>query len=320
MASKRYGFCISGLKEPQGQIRVRDLLRVLEALVKAAESATILLATGEGRRAPGPKLAWLKAATDFRVTGLEPGSTKLAIEASPLVDAPGSPFGQQGLCPRPIEIGTDDTSLDLAAGAIQEAQLPDSPGDRFDDSVLDAILDLGKSVQGRDVAYSLTPERAQGRETVLAPDACRRIAARKSAIPAPKGCIVTGRIDQITHVKRQFQIEPDTGPRLYGRLHADVEDVEVLRPLWGRHATIQGVVQYKANGQPRFIEARHISASQPGDRLFDAVPEPDRRTPSADGRARSPGPGATRPIDLVGTWPGNEPIDELLRALRSDVR
>ena len=28
----------------------------------------------------------------------------------------------------------------------------------------------------------------------------------------------------------------------------------------------------------------------------------------------------TKPIDLVGTWPGDEPIEELLEALRSDIQ
>ena len=104
-------------------------------------------------------------------------------------------------------------------------------------------------------------------------------------------------------------------------------DVELLRPLWGKMATVQGIVHFKSNGKPRLIEARRISARAGGDAIFetmpeaetsvgtlaDAVPEPERSSPvsKTSGRAMR----HVDPMILWGTWPGNEPIEELLAQL-----
>jgi hypothetical protein len=47
---------------------------------------------------------------------------------------------------------------------------------------------------------------------------------------------------------------------------------ESLRPLWGHPATVEGMVHFKLNGQPRFIEARKISAPTAGDQVCSSVP------------------------------------------------
>ena len=318
MHKRRYAFRIHGLATPPGQIRARDFSRALAALAKTAESATALLATGEGRHSRGAKPKWLAAATDFAITGLGPGSTSIAIDTPRLIDAPGSPFRQWNLWPEHIEIDPGDTALDLSARAIEEAQTPDSPGDLFDDSVLDAILDLARSITGDSVAYGLAAEGSREEEVRLQGDTAKRIAARKRTIPDPEGCIITGRIEQVAYAKRQFRLEPTSGPRLYGRLHPDINDVEILRSLWGRRATVQGSVLFKANGQPRFIEARHISESRSGDELFELLPDADSDAQIGDVTPRIRGATTTRPSELVGTWPGNETIEELLDALRSD--
>ena len=80
MSTHRYRLCLTGLHEHKGQIKASSLRRVLDALIKMAESATRFLATGEGSRR-GPRPGWLQASVDFTITGLNPGSTVLDIEA-----------------------------------------------------------------------------------------------------------------------------------------------------------------------------------------------------------------------------------------------
>lgn len=114
------------------------------------------------------------------------------------------------------------------------------------------------------------------------------------------------------------------GGSLQGRLGRGNLDVELLRPLWGKPATVQGIVHFKSNGQPRFIEARRISARAEGDTIFETMPEaeigdreigdaltePDRLGPVA--RASAKGIRRMDPMVLWGAWPGDEPIEELL--------
>ena len=319
MNTKRYQLRLHGLHEHGGEIKAADLARTLNALHKAVESATRLVVSGEGRR-KRVKPAWLAASTDFTVTGLTSGSTVVAIAAGRLVDAPSSPFRRGELHPNHVGVDADDTAIDLAARAICEAQVPDSPGDCFDDAVLDAIVELGKSVRAQQVSYSLVRNGESEARFFLSRRACSRIVERKKAIPVPKAYIVSGWVEQVAHSSGQFRLEVSNGQSLNGRLHADANDVELLRPLWGRQATVQGIVHFKANGQPRLIEAQRISAGQPGDHLFAEIPHSDQELPRPQPRRTEQGPRAAKPADLVGTWPGEEPVEDLLQALGSKAQ
>ena len=98
-------------------------------------------------------------------------------------------------------------------------------------------------------------------------------------------------------------------------------------PLWGKRATVQGVVHFKSNGLPRLIEARRISAHAEGDMIFETMPEAEagvgkpadaqsgRERPTAVSGAVGKAMRRVDPMILWGTWPGDEPIEELLAQL-----
>ena len=323
LIKQSYKFRLCGLDEAEGQIRVDSLIRALKALVKTAESATRLAATGRsGGR--GAKPRWLKAALDFTVTGLEAGSTALTIDAPRLGDVPDLDLAQQDLWL--AQPSTEDTSLDLGARATAEVQSSAAPGDYFDRNVLRAILGLGRAVRTPGVRYELIPEDQAGIGFALDASTCPEIEERLHLIPAPRAFVVSGRLDEIGHGLGRFQLLLDGGS-LPGRLDRTYLDVELLRPLWGKLATVQGVVHFKSNGQARLIVARRISAHTEGDTIFetmpeveigvgtlaDAVMEPERSSPVAGALGK-----AMRHVDpmiLWGTWPGDEPIEELLAQL-----
>lgn len=147
------------------------------------------------------------------------------------------------------------------------------------------------------------------------------IEERLHLIPAPRAFVVSGRLDEIGHGLGRFRLLMDGGS-LPGRLDRSHPDVELLRPLWGKLATVQGIVHFKSNGQARLIEARRISAHVEGDTIFETMPEAEIgvRTLADAGMERRSSPlgRAMRRVDpmiLWGTWPGDEPIEELLAQL-----
>lgn len=189
-----YRFRLSGLGEAEGHIKVDTLIRALGALVKTAESATRLAATGRsGGR--GAKPRWLKAALDFTVTGLEPGSTTLAIEAPRLGDVPDLDLAQQDLWLE--QPSAEDTSLDLGARATAEVLSSTPSGDYFDANVLQAILGFGNAVKTPGVRYELVAREGSGTGFVLEASACPKIQDRLHLIPAPRAFVVSGRLDEI---------------------------------------------------------------------------------------------------------------------------
>ena len=300
-----------------------SLIRALSALLKTAERATRLAATGRSG-GPGAKPRWLKAALDFTVTGLESGSTTVGIEAPRFGDVPELNLIQRDLWlqqPNP-----EDTSLDLGARAAAEVQSPAAPGEYFDANVVRAILGLGDAARNLGVRYELVAENRRGTGFVLEAAACPRIEERLRSIPAPRAYVVSGRLDEIGHGLGRFRLLMGNAS-LQGRLDRNHLDVELLRPLWGKPATVQGVVHFKPNGKPRVIEARRISAHAEGDAIFETVPEveigvgtlADAATESERSKpfSRAPGKamGHVDPMILWGTWPGDEPIEELLAQL-----
>ena len=236
--------------------------------MKTAESATRLAATGRsGGR--GAKPRWLREALDFTVTGLEPGSTTLAIEAPRLGDVPDLDLAQQDLWLQQPSV--EDTSLDLGARATREVQSSRASGDYFDGNVLQAILGFGKAVKTPGVRYELTAENQEGTGFVLEASTCAKIEERLDLIPVPRAFVVSGRLDEIGHGLGRFRLLMGRAS-LQGRLDRSHLDVELLRPLWGKRATVQGIVHFKSNGQPRFVEARRISARAEGDKIFETMP------------------------------------------------
>jgi len=317
MSTKHYHFRLIGLREAKGQIKATNLQRTLDALLKTTERATRLLATGEGN-GRGQKPRWLEKATDFTIIGLKPGSTILDIEAPTLRETACEVFGLQGFWPEQTmndRASLDDTPLDLASLAIQEAQEDDPPGDRFDSSVLEAILDFRKITGCSGIRYELTSQDSEHGNFVLDDSSCTRIEARLTEIPTPKAFIVSGRLDKIEHDAGRFRLLVSRDSSLLGRLDPDSLDVEALRALWGRQTTVEGMVHFKANGQPRLIEARRIGRHADTDVLFEEMPAAE--IPGA----RSMIPNQERPyrsfdpMALWGTWPGDEAIEELLSDL-----
>ena len=251
---------------------------------------------------------------DVTVTGLRTGSTTLDIQAPRLSDVHIDSAQQDFWLEQP-DIG--GTALDLAARAVREAKGSNAAGDYFDSSILGEILKLGGAAEGsEDVRYELIPENGRRSGFVLRGSDCSGLRHRRDLIPASRAVVVSGRLDEIGHGAGRFQLLMHEGGSLQGRLHRSSLDVELLRPLWGNPATVQGIVHFKSSGRPRLIVAHRISARVAGDAVFESLPVAEtirQEDPSAKTSVK-----AIRRVDpmvLWGAWPGDEPIDELLAQL-----
>ena len=307
-SGKIYQLQLSGLPENKGQIKAKRLLRVVEALVETAERATRLSVTGEGK-ARGPRPGWLNAAVDFTITGLEKGSTVIGLRSPSFGEAAPCLFAQPDFwCEKP---GPDDTALDLAALAIEEAGTDSPDGDRFDGSVLESILKFSRSGGAHGINYKLVPRGSARGKFTLNEDLCARVRQQLESMPRPKAFVVTGMLDEIKHGGGRFRLLLEGNSYILGRLNADFPDVEALRTLRGRPTTVEGMVHFKVNGQPRLIEARKISPRLEGDCVFEKMPESGQKPESFFKR-----PTRAADIDnLAAAWPGDESVEELLAEL-----
>ena len=278
----------------------------MDALLLIAERSTRLLVEGRGTGS-GPMPSWLRATLDFTFCGLRPGSTLLDLKAPCLGGTAHSRAFQGHLWPDSPSL--DDTALDLAAYAIEEARDGNPSGTRFDSSVLQAILEFGQAVGTPGVRYEL--ESREGAGFVLDDEICQKMSLVSENIPPPRAYIVSGRLDQITHKDGHFRLVFETGEGLTGRVDPEHIDIESLRPHWGKPTTIEGVVSFRADGRARLIEAHRINARNAGDGIFEELPTQSELIDEAlERRAAS-----FDPMNIVGKWPGDESVEELLALL-----
>ncbi|MDQ8184085.1 hypothetical protein [Pelagicoccus sp. SDUM812002] len=311
MSNQHYQLKLDGLKEPQGQIKASDLHQVLGALIKTAERATRLMATGESK---GGKPKWLAETTAFVVTGLTEGSTILEIDAPEIGATAKEHFVQSDFWREPPE--NSDTALTLAAQAIDEALSDGDSSERFDSGLLDAALEFRKVARDADIKYKLIPTGNARGTFELSQRSYETFEAKKKKLPEPRAFIVSGRLDHIQYSDRQFLLVLTAGQKLRGSIHQEFLSEESLRPLWGKPVTIEGLVHFKANGTPRFIEARKLSVQTSQDSIFDEMPrisvgETAEFFPELSTKSKK----RADPMVLWNTWPGDESIDELMAQL-----
>lgn len=134
------------------------------------------------------------------------------------------------------------------------------------------------------------------------------------ATPASRACIVSGRLDEITHSTKGFRLTLPDESHMLGHLVPGVA-AESLRPLWGCPATVEGRVHFETNGRPRLIEARKVLAQVPGDAVFCELPMADAPITGEPDRVRL-GPADSINLDRIANkWPGDESIDELMEMI-----
>lgn len=314
MEMKRYQLRLRGLEEADGEIKAKDLQHVLKALNTAAERATRLLATGHGSK-KGPRPKWLDASVDFTVKGMQSGSTVLELEAPALGETARKELAQLNFL-RP-EVDHGNTALDQLSLAIMEVHEEEPAGYWTDDAVLGALLDFKKAIRFSNVSYELTAEGLATAEPVVLNEAVyEQIADRRKQTPSPKAFIVSGQLNEIKHRSRHFRLLLSNGSQLLGHLDTKKLDVEVLRSLWGKQSTVKGMVHFRANGKPHFIEAHRITTKSKGDVIFEAMPSTTRAdAPGLFPLSEKKSPKSFDPMVLWGTWPGDESIEDLLAQL-----
>lgn len=310
MKTQHYELSLAGLPEAKGEIKAEDLLKVLKALLKTTERATRLMALGEGS-STGTRPAWLSASLEVTVKKLKEGSTILALEAPLLSETAYDQFAQNEFwrsTPAP-----EDTALDLAAYAIQEATSENETTDRLDASVIEAALEFRKVAKESNIIYTFTPKGTSKGAFQLKETDYEKIAARKAQIPESKAFIVSGKLDVIQHTKGQFTLELINGQKLLGRIDIEFLAQQDLRQFWGKEVTVEGMVLFKPSGAPQIIHARKLTAKAEGDELFEHLPEA-RSSVRQEELFPEAAQAASKadPMALWGLWEGDESIDELL--------
>jgi hypothetical protein len=200
-----------------------------------------------------------------------------------------------------------DTVFDLLGDVISDVDQERRDSPLFDATMLQTVSRYERArIAGlTEMRFSL-PNR-EYKESVVDKRVIDLAKSLQAETPHSQRARIMGRLDALFYENRSFVLELLDGPRLRGAWMK--ESPEPLRELWGRQVLIEGVIQFKPNGEPLALEAEVIAEATDRDKFWShfptAVPKPARKSVNPTIRP------VKNPWDLVvGIWPGDEDEDE----------
>lgn len=283
-------------------------------MYEGSERALRLAIEGESVKV-GRLPDWLEKSADFVLKGIKKGSTVLIFDAPTLGEVAPLQIQQQDLwytVPEP-----SDTALTILAKSVADIKRGNRESERYDTGVLESLLNLKELVKDERVTVGLTSPQRRAEKFSLNNQSFEKIEVLKKVTPLPQAVVVTGYLDAIRHSQRQFELKTERGEIIRGRIDEASISVEQMRTLWGKKATVKGVLHFMASGKPRLLEAQVINPREAGDEIFSTL-----SLPLSTSKVMEPLKGLSTREGLVseiwGKWPGDESIEELLDALKDN--
>jgi hypothetical protein len=312
--SVQYELRLKGLSTPAGTISARALTDVLQRMIDCAERGLRLAIEGESvKRGALPK--WLGQSLDLTVTGLARGSTVLKLEAPLLGETVGDRISQQDMWYTPP--APNDTAFTLLSWSVRDTTAENLESDYYDGGVLSGLLALKSVLKTEASSIELYAKGRPGENFKLGMAEMDKVERLKQRMPEPRAFLVSGHLDAIEHSRKRFQLLLSDGQVVPGRVDVEFMDAEAMREFWGKKVTIKGTVYFRPSGKIQLLESHLIKLMEDGEQIFEAMPQEQTeaefaRTMSHAAERR----GWLR--NVWGKWPGDEPVEDLLAALKNN--
>jgi len=273
---------------------------VAELIVEGASRAARLAVEGRSL-ARGSAPSWLAAAADVRMSKLEEGSLRLAVQARPLAESVPDLAQQPLFGVRNV----DATSVDLFMDAMEDALAGRRDSERVDAGMLKLLVDT-QNLFGRG-ATGLTFSRPGGKRVSFGRSDVKTFQVLVEATPDPQVDRIVGVLDSVTLSTRTFLVRIDEKSSLRG-LAGSQTVLETLKGQLGARVVVEGTVAFRASGRPQRIDADFVALASDRD-------SPWARLPRGETRAILTGSASGDLASLFGQWPGTETDQEVFAAL-----
>ncbi|MDP2807725.1 MAG: hypothetical protein Q8O74_06265, partial [bacterium] len=308
-----YKLKLNGLSTPQGTIPLRALKEICDILLETAERGLRLAVESESVK-PGKLPSWLAASLNMTVTGLEKGSTCLAIDVPVLGETAGKRIAQQNLwntAPKP-----DDTAFSLLSRAVSATTTGKEDSYYYDKGVLDSLLKIKPFIHDYADKMELSCLEKKKDHFILGEKELDKILNLKTKTPEPQAMVISGKFDLIEHAKKRFRLQLSNGETLIGTIDPEHLSVEQMRKHWGGSATVKGMVHYHPSGKPRLIVADVIKEMTTGEEILSYMPRIQTEIEYISQARTMAGHKKDWLKEIWNKWPGDESVDELLAALK----
>ena len=135
----------------------------------------------------------------------------------------------------------------------------------------------------------------------------------EESIPEPHEIIINGVVDELKYSKLRVSIATKEGS-INGVLNDENFEPESISKFWGKQVTIAGRAHYHPNGKMSFIYIERIFEPTEADTYFSKISKKETVEQQIL-RQQKQLKNQNNLQDIVGQWPGDESIDEILNAL-----
>lgn len=294
---------------PNGSIPFDMLIEIAEGLKEVSGGALRVLMEGHSNK-KGKQPDWLKNSIAFELTGLRPGSTILEINTPRLSDTLINaqmplPYGDSQL---------DDickgSALDLGLMAFQQA-FHGNDTTLLDKALLKDMQRLKRVFKDGEGSFVLKGRNRS--EIRLNAERFKEIRKLESSIAPSMTARITGKLELMRHSNSSVQILAD-GHVIKAYLTEEV-GFQTAKEFFGEEVTIDGIAHFDAKKKVSRFELKKIRLASANDSYFRRVPEPLAEQLSLVQEAKMTGYSGTKLSKVLGKWPGDESVDELLSML-----
>ena len=255
----------------------------------------------------GPKPKWLEESLDFQLSGLEKGSTKLMVEAPLLKKSLGQP--QIPLFGRSPESVMEYTSIDLALESFQQAFQETDNDDLLDKHLLKDMEKYRSLFSDSDTSIEITGHR-NIKPIAIQSQHFENIRELEEQTPPPSRVRVSGVLDLMQFSKDLIQVQTKQGT-IRAILTSSIT-FEEISTYFGQNVTLDGIANFKPSGKISAIKIDKAKTASDEEEWFTRQPSPindqlDLNRLRAEQKYKE-----TKLDNVIGEWPGDESIEELL--------
>ncbi|MEZ0542929.1 hypothetical protein [Fibrella arboris] len=308
-----YDIRLSGAEEDNGTIEFDRLTQLANSIKSIARGALQIRLNGFSR-SKGQMSNRLQRALKIQLVAIqEQDSTILRVRCDPFGETMN---GIQGDLFNPAILATLPTltPVSLFMEAFREAVRTDLPGYAYDWLDRPLLTDL-KNFRKLFLDESETIQfanRGSVPDLVLHTDDFQRISTLEDLTPESREVMVTGRLDELKY--NHYRVRVETAKGVVNGVLKDTVKPEHISSFWGRQVTLAGKGHYKPGGNLSFIEVSRVMEASQTDALFVRPPHSHLLNQQIELQLKG-GKSINRLADIVGEWPGDEPLDELLSQL-----
>jgi hypothetical protein len=305
----KYEIRLSGAEQDDGKIELHRLILLAQSITEIAKGALQIrlngISTERGRISER-----VSNALKISLSDLKNGSTVLEFECDPFRSTLS---GLQGDAFKPEIIGDlpDQTPMSLVMQSFSEALNYRDEMTTLDKALLKKLKNVQRVFVAKDESLTL---RNQGRtpELALKKIDFEKIQSLEESIPEPQEVIINGVVEELKYSKLKVTINTKEGV-VNGILSEYLNPSEISR-YWGKELTIAGTAHFKPSGKMSVLHIERLFEPGKEDKYF-SKPARKETVEQQIQRQQKQLKHGNYLDKIVGQWPGDESIDDIINSL-----